>query len=68
MCKHAKAVDSFYTRRLNNHVFSMLKACSMLEDKMACEIKQNRAPLLRKIPQNKIYRRNPIWVFMGTKI
>ncbi|MBA0632204.1 hypothetical protein Godav_000996, partial [Gossypium davidsonii] len=34
-------------RRLNNHVFSMLKARCPLEDKMACAIKQSGAPLPR---------------------
>lgn len=34
-------------RRLNNHVFSMLKAHCPLEDKMACAIKQSGAPLPR---------------------
>ncbi|XP_057867272.2 protein PIR isoform X2 [Cryptomeria japonica] len=34
-------------RRLNNHVFSMLKARCPLEDKMACAIKQSGAPVLR---------------------
>ncbi|KAH9326416.1 hypothetical protein KI387_006594, partial [Taxus chinensis] len=34
-------------RRLNNHVFSMLKARSPLEDKMACAIKQSGAPVPR---------------------
>lgn len=32
-------------RRLNNHVFSMLKARCPLEDKTACAIKQSGAPL-----------------------
>ncbi|TYG46858.1 hypothetical protein E1A91_D11G284200v1 [Gossypium mustelinum] len=32
-------------RRLNTHVFSMLKARCPLEDKMACAIKQTGAPL-----------------------
>ncbi|KAG0477890.1 hypothetical protein HPP92_012609 [Vanilla planifolia] len=31
-------------RRLNNHVFSMLRARCPLEDKVACAIKQNGAP------------------------
>lgn len=35
------------SRRLNNHVFSMLKARSPLEDKRACAIKQSGAPVLR---------------------
>ncbi|GFP89758.1 protein pir [Phtheirospermum japonicum] len=34
-------------RRLNNHVFSMLKARCPLEDKQACAIKQSGAPLHR---------------------
>ncbi|GLT59708.1 hypothetical protein SLA2020_325130 [Shorea laevis] len=34
-------------RRLNNHVFSMLKARCPLEDKAACAIKQSGAPLHR---------------------
>ncbi|XP_050222994.1 protein PIR isoform X1 [Mercurialis annua] len=34
-------------RRLNNHVFSMLKARCPLEDKTACAIKQSGAPLHR---------------------
>ncbi|KAJ0079909.1 hypothetical protein Patl1_23066 [Pistacia atlantica] len=34
-------------RRLNNHVFSMLKARCPLEDKVACAIKQSGAPLHR---------------------
>ncbi|KAK8541925.1 hypothetical protein V6N13_137495 [Hibiscus sabdariffa] len=34
-------------RRLNNHVFSMLKARCPLEDKTACAIKQSGAPLPR---------------------
>ncbi|KAG8648069.1 protein PIR isoform X1 [Manihot esculenta] len=34
-------------RRLNNHVFSMLKARCPLEDKIACAIKQSGAPLHR---------------------
>ncbi|GKV07514.1 hypothetical protein SLEP1_g19277 [Rubroshorea leprosula] len=34
-------------RRLNNHVFSMLKARCPLEDKKACAIKQSGAPLHR---------------------
>lgn len=34
-------------RRLNNHVFSMLKARCPLEDKVACAIKQSGAPLNR---------------------
>ncbi|KAF8402019.1 hypothetical protein HHK36_012970 [Tetracentron sinense] len=34
-------------RRLNNHVFSMLRACCPLEDKTACAIKQSGAPLHR---------------------
>ncbi|KAL9272080.1 PIR-like protein [Drosera capensis] len=32
-------------RRLNNHVYSMLKARCPLEDKTACAIKQSGAPL-----------------------
>ncbi|KAJ4956396.1 hypothetical protein NE237_013179 [Protea cynaroides] len=35
------------SRRLNNHVFSMLKARCPLEDKTACAIKQSGAPLHR---------------------
>lgn len=34
-------------RRLNNHVFSMLRARCPLEDKVACAIKQSGAPLHR---------------------
>ncbi|KAI4369469.1 hypothetical protein MLD38_017906 [Melastoma candidum] len=34
-------------RRLNNHVFSMLKARCPLEDKTACAIKQSGAPIHR---------------------
>uniref|UniRef100_A0A803KNN6 CYRIA/CYRIB Rac1 binding domain-containing protein n=1 Tax=Chenopodium quinoa TaxID=63459 RepID=A0A803KNN6_CHEQI len=34
-------------RRLNNHVFSMLKARCPLEDKVACAIKQSGTPLHR---------------------
>ncbi|WOL10658.1 protein PIR isoform X1 [Canna indica] len=34
-------------RRLNNHVFSMLRARCPLEDKTACAIKQSGAPLHR---------------------
>lgn len=34
-------------RRLNNHIFSMLKAHCPLEDKIACAIKQSGAPLHR---------------------
>ncbi|MQL81270.1 hypothetical protein Taro_013729 [Colocasia esculenta] len=34
-------------RRLNNHVFSMLRARCPLEDKIACAIKQSGAPLHR---------------------
>lgn len=34
-------------RRLNNHVFSMLKARCPLEDKVACAIKQSGTPLPR---------------------
>ncbi|XAR64869.1 hypothetical protein NMG60_11008752 [Bertholletia excelsa] len=34
-------------RRLNNHVFSMLKARCPLEDKQACAIKQSGAPMHR---------------------
>lgn len=34
-------------RRLNNRVFSMLKARCPLEDKVACAIKQSGAPLHR---------------------
>ncbi|MCH99963.1 protein PIR-like, partial [Trifolium medium] len=34
-------------RRLNNHVFSMLKARCPLEEKTACAIKQSGAPLHR---------------------
>lgn len=34
-------------RRLNSHVFSMLKARCPLEDKQACAIKQSGAPLHR---------------------
>ncbi|KAJ9703129.1 hypothetical protein PVL29_004766 [Vitis rotundifolia] len=34
-------------RRLNNHVFSMLKARCPLEDKVACAIKQSGAPMHR---------------------
>ncbi|TYI02638.1 hypothetical protein ES332_A11G281700v1, partial [Gossypium tomentosum] len=32
-------------RRLNTHVFSMLKARCPLENEMACAIKQTNAPL-----------------------
>ncbi|KAJ8432034.1 hypothetical protein Cgig2_026737 [Carnegiea gigantea] len=35
------------SRRLNNHVFSMLKARCPLEDKVACAIKQSGTPLHR---------------------
>lgn len=35
------------SRRLNNHVFSMLKARCPLEDKVACAIKQSGAPVHR---------------------
>jgi cytoplasmic FMR1 interacting protein len=34
-------------RRLNNHVFSMLRARCPLEDKVACAIKPSGAPLHR---------------------
>jgi cytoplasmic FMR1 interacting protein len=34
-------------RRLNNHVFSMLRARCPLEDKIACAIKPSGAPLHR---------------------
>ncbi|KAJ6854788.1 hypothetical protein NC651_039675 [Populus alba x Populus x berolinensis] len=41
-------------RRLNNHVFSMLKARCPLEDKIACAIKQSGAPLHRIKFQNTV--------------
>ncbi|XP_068666012.1 protein PIR [Aristolochia californica] len=41
-------------RRLNNHVFSMLKARCPLEDKIACAIKQNGAPLHRVRYENTV--------------
>ncbi|CAI9755823.1 unnamed protein product [Fraxinus pennsylvanica] len=41
-------------RRLNNHVFSMLKARCPLEDKQACAIKQSGAPLHRIKFENTI--------------
>lgn len=41
-------------RRLNNHVFSMLKARCPLEDKTACAIKQSGAPLHRVRFENTI--------------
>ncbi|KAF4392249.1 hypothetical protein F8388_012705 [Cannabis sativa] len=41
-------------RRLNNHVFSMLKARCPLEDKTACAIKQSGAPLHRIKFENTI--------------
>lgn len=41
-------------RRLNNHVFSMLKARCPLEDKVACAIKQSGAPLHRIKFENTI--------------
>ncbi|KAG8378307.1 hypothetical protein BUALT_Bualt08G0123800 [Buddleja alternifolia] len=41
-------------RRLNNHVFSMLKARCPLEDKQACAIKQSGAPLHRIKFQNTV--------------
>ncbi|CAN6460531.1 unnamed protein product [Victoria cruziana] len=41
-------------RRLNNHVFSMLKARCPLEEKMACAIKQSGAPLHRVKYENTI--------------
>ncbi|XP_058101351.1 protein PIR [Magnolia sinica] len=41
-------------RRLNNHVFSMLKACCPLEDKIACAIKQSGAPLHRVKYENTV--------------
>ncbi|KAL6988945.1 hypothetical protein U1Q18_014695 [Sarracenia purpurea var. burkii] len=41
-------------RRLNNHVFSMLKARCPLEDKQACAIKQSGAPLHRVKFENTV--------------
>ncbi|PHT83702.1 hypothetical protein T459_12145 [Capsicum annuum] len=41
-------------RRLNNHVFSMLKARCPLEDKQACAIKQSGAPLHRAKFENTV--------------
>ncbi|KAJ6757444.1 CYTOPLASMIC FMR1-INTERACTING PROTEIN-RELATED [Salix koriyanagi] len=41
-------------RRLNNHVFSMLKARCPLEDKIACAIKQSGAPLHRMKFENTV--------------
>lgn len=41
-------------RRLNNHVFSMLKARCPLEDKTACAIKQSGAPLHRVKFENTV--------------
>jgi cytoplasmic FMR1 interacting protein len=41
-------------RRLNNHVFSMLKARCPLEDKTACAIKQSGAPLPRVRFENTV--------------
>ncbi|EPS72662.1 hypothetical protein M569_02094, partial [Genlisea aurea] len=41
-------------RRLNGHVFSMLKARCPLEDKQACAIKQSGAPLHRIKFQNTV--------------
>ncbi|KAF9670183.1 hypothetical protein SADUNF_Sadunf13G0042000 [Salix dunnii] len=41
-------------RRLNNHVFSMLKARCPLEDKIACAIKQSGAPLHRVKFENTV--------------
>ncbi|KAL9233414.1 hypothetical protein vseg_008421 [Gypsophila vaccaria] len=41
-------------RRLNNHVFSMLKARCPLEDKVACAIKQSGTPLHRIKFENTI--------------
>ncbi|KAH6799950.1 transcription activator [Perilla frutescens var. hirtella] len=41
-------------RRLNNHVFSMLKARCPLEDKQACAIRQSGAPLHRVKFENTV--------------
>ncbi|KAL5699020.1 hypothetical protein ACHQM5_029980 [Ranunculus cassubicifolius] len=41
-------------RRLNNHVFSMLRARCPLEDKTACAIKQSGAPLHRVKFENTV--------------
>lgn len=41
-------------RRLNNHVFSMLRARCPLEDKIACAIKQSGAPLHRVKYENTV--------------
>lgn len=41
-------------RRLNNHVFSMLKARCPLEDKQACAIKQSGAPMHRVKFENTV--------------
>ncbi|XP_077250894.1 transcription activator [Tasmannia lanceolata] len=41
-------------RRLNNHVFSMLRARCPLEDKVACAIKQSGAPLHRVKYENTV--------------
>lgn len=42
------------SRRLNNHVFSMLKARCPLEDKVACAIKQSGTPLHRVKFENTV--------------
>lgn len=42
------------SRRLNNHVFSMLKARCPLEDKQACAIKQSGAPIHRMKFENTV--------------
>ncbi|KAL4582552.1 hypothetical protein LXL04_007104 [Taraxacum kok-saghyz] len=41
-------------RRLNNHVFSMLKARYPLDDKQACAIKQSGGPLHRIKFENRV--------------